>query len=827
MRKHRLLYDVLLFSSVLGVALTSQIQSSQHSSNNTVFSFLKGVTAKAATTSNSDASISSDITKYSDMNNAVSLKGKPAQSDLDRFTTNTNAVIQSLENNANKVKAPADTQAVTNDFKELQSDYAISLQKVASTFGHEIDSEGLSDGTVGVVQVLYRVPTPTDIAALYYDNLSMTAIADAQIKDSTLTTDQQTAATNQVDALFKDKYPTLASFGENFIGKNGNPNDFAKVIQPKDIKAPENISPSPNAKKDQVSLDGRMLNGFRAGTGIADMAKSAVIATKGPSSEIEKASGKGGEIDTLLAFYNSVMTDPKTTNNVAGAIISSSRLALNAISISATNDDAIPVTDTERLAAIKNVNGMANAHLNDELSRLNLNVKNPTDAQQQTIDSVKKQVQSAFASSIKEVNDATTLQQLAKAATDLQNDAYNAIHSAGYTSITDADRTAYENAVKAAGAAQIQLLQADSKATKSQIDSEVDLVNNQVENTVNALKAEKYKEFAQRDVDSAESMIKSFVIIHSDGTKTDTTNTTGSGTNSTNTNGSGANTNGSGTSQTGTMPTDGKTTTDTNKKPTDPDVVTAAQKTNAINALITAGNQQKVAVQNNSSLTDAQKTAAYAAIDKLVSDNQASLNAATNQESFLGAEITGLTAVNNYKPSDTTDKPAATTTPAAAPAATPAAITPATSSKPVKVVYATAKLGMYGDVDLTQHTVTYAKHARTSRPEFTVLQQTTNSKGTKVYYVKNNASGRKGYISASSKYTTYAYYQGGAAKIKVISKHGVNAYRKSNLTSKKYHYKKGAALKVKKLVKSGLTSRYELSNGTYVSANKIFVLTIA
>jgi hypothetical protein len=134
---------------------------------------------------------------------------------------------------------------------------------------------------------------------------------------------------------------------------------------------------------------------------------------------------------------------------------------------------------------------------------------------------------------------------------------------------------------------------------------------------------------------------------------------------------------------------------------------------------------------------------------------------------------------------------------------------------------------MYSDAGLTKHTVTYAKHARTNRPEFTVFQTKTNDNGTKVYYVRNTASGRKGYISASSKYTSYAYYQTGAKKIKVISKNGVNAYKKSNLSSKKYHYKKGATLKIKKIVKSGLTTRFQLTNGTYVSANKIFVYTIA
>ncbi|EHO45245.1 DUF5776 domain-containing protein [Lentilactobacillus kisonensis] len=37
-------------------------------------------------------------------------------------------------------------------------------------------------------------------------------------------------------------------------------------------------------------------------------------------------------------------------------------------------------------------------------------------------------------------------------------------------------------------------------------------------------------------------------------------------------------------------------------------------------------------------------------------------------------------------------------------------------------------------------------------------------------------------------------------------------------------YKKGTHLSVKKLVKHNLTTRYQLSNGTYVTANKKLVI---
>ena len=58
----------------------------------------------------------------------------------------------------------------------------------------------------------------------------------------------------------------------------------------------------------------------------------------------------------------------------------------------------------------------------------------------------------------------------------------------------------------------------------------------------------------------------------------------------------------------------------------------------------------------------------------------------------------------------------------------------------------------------------------------------------------------------------------------MIAKKGGNAYRTASLTGKSNHYKKGARLHVKRLVKHNLTTRYQLTNGHYVTANKKFVI---
>ncbi|KIO96044.1 Type IV pilus biogenesis protein PilO [Levilactobacillus brevis] len=70
------------------------------------------------------------------------------------------------------------------------------------------------------------------------------------------------------------------------------------------------------------------------------------------------------------------------------------------------------------------------------------------------------------------------------------------------------------------------------------------------------------------------------------------------------------------------------------------------------------------------------------------------------------------------------------------------------------------------------------------------------------------------------------YYAKRHVKIKVINAKGVNAYQKKNLTGKRAHYRYGQQLKVKKIVSHNLTTRFVLSNGTYVTANKKLVMTV-
>jgi hypothetical protein len=288
-------------------------------------------------------------------------------------------------------------------------------------------------------------------------------------------------------------------------------------------------------------------------------------------------------------------------------------------------------------------------------------------------------------------------------------------------------------------------------------------------------------------------------------------------------------------SSTATKPNSGSESSDsTNKsesssqKPTNPTtVITNNQRTDAINALITTGNDRKLAIQNDTTLTSEQKVAAYNDIDTIVTTYRTKLTQAANQATFLAAQINGLAAVNRYEVAKVAAPVIASPNQTNPTTTTPKVTSKTTATKSIKVIYSTTKLNLYRNQALTQRATTYAKRTRTQRPTFTVLKQLTNRQGVKVYYVVNRISGRKGYISASNHYTTNAYYQTRGRKIKIISRYGLNGYQQAGLQTKKKHYRFGTTLTVKRIVKRGLTTRFQLADGSYVSGNKTLVLRTA
>lgn len=170
--------------------------------------------------------------------------------------------------------------------------------------------------------------------------------------------------------------------------------------------------------------------------------------------------------------------------------------------------------------------------------------------------------------------------------------------------------------------------------------------------------------------------------------------------------------------------------------------------------------------------------------------------------------------------------------------------TPTTTTKPStsvgpniavkgEAVYATKKIALYKNTNFTKanRIAWYPKQKRINRSMFVVTGYKRTGNGTLRYKVRDVNHGRKtagktGYITASRKYVVPVYYASvpKSKKITVIAKKGINTYKSANLTGKAKHYKKGVRLTVKKLVKHNLTTRYQLSDGHYVTANKKLII---
>lgn len=96
----------------------------------------------------------------------------------------------------------------------------------------------------------------------------------------------------------------------------------------------------------------------------------------------------------------------------------------------------------------------------------------------------------------------------------------------------------------------------------------------------------------------------------------------------------------------------------------------------------------------------------------------------------------------------------------------------------------------------------------------------------KVFNSITTPEGKVGYITANAKFVTNLYYQSlpKNKEITLIATRGIQAYKNKNLTRKTKAYKQGTHLRVKAIVKHNLTTRYQLSNGYFVSANKKLVI---
>jgi len=140
------------------------------------------------------------------------------------------------------------------------------------------------------------------------------------------------------------------------------------------------------------------------------------------------------------------------------------------------------------------------------------------------------------------------------------------------------------------------------------------------------------------------------------------------------------------------------------------------------------------------------------------------------------------------------------------------------TAKIKKVIYVTSKFDLYRDMTKRQVKKHYGQHSRRTAPSFKVTGLVTLPNGQKFYRVK------QGYIRVARGIHNQ-YYQRVAKRVKVISRHGIYEYRNKQMRPDKRlkFIKVGRVLHVKRLVHYGAITRYQLTNGHYVTANRQFV----
>ncbi|MFD1454485.1 BspA family leucine-rich repeat surface protein [Levilactobacillus lanxiensis] len=144
------------------------------------------------------------------------------------------------------------------------------------------------------------------------------------------------------------------------------------------------------------------------------------------------------------------------------------------------------------------------------------------------------------------------------------------------------------------------------------------------------------------------------------------------------------------------------------------------------------------------------------------------------------------------------------------------------------------KLGLYRQPTFTsrQRLTWYKRQPRGRQPQLVVIGQRLSRHGRPRYRVRdvNHQSPTyrlTGYVTTQPAYVQPTYYspRQRARVITVINPRGVNQYRRATLTGKVRHVRQGQQLRVKRLVRHHLTTRFYLTNGQYVTANRQLVQT--
>lgn len=131
-------------------------------------------------------------------------------------------------------------------------------------------------------------------------------------------------------------------------------------------------------------------------------------------------------------------------------------------------------------------------------------------------------------------------------------------------------------------------------------------------------------------------------------------------------------------------------------------------------------------------------------------------------------------------------------------------------------VYAKRAMRLHRNVSLTSPIRSYKKQSRAKAPSFRVRGIAYDKNGKKRYKVDG------GYITAGSSYVADSHFRSNKVRQVRVLSNRINSYKDVKLSSNKKvrSYKKGTKLKVKRIVNYGRATRFELTNGRYITGNK-------
>ncbi|GAW98210.1 leucine-rich repeat domain-containing protein [Secundilactobacillus mixtipabuli] len=131
-------------------------------------------------------------------------------------------------------------------------------------------------------------------------------------------------------------------------------------------------------------------------------------------------------------------------------------------------------------------------------------------------------------------------------------------------------------------------------------------------------------------------------------------------------------------------------------------------------------------------------------------------------------------------------------------------------------VYAKRGMRLHRNVSLTSPIRSYKKQSRAKAASFRVRGIAYDRNGKKRYKVDG------GYITAGSSYVADSHFRSNKVRQVRVLSNRVNSYKDVKLSSNKKvrSYKKGTKLRVKRVVNWGRATRFELTNGRYITGNK-------